>query len=151
MTAWFIVAILAGSLIALTAYTLKIRKDKTKSDLYAAIQLRILLKHFGAATTAEYYIDTLETTDGTSATLLGLYLAAGLSLEQSADTIHILTKKGAWAVEKYRQNGADTRTKVINALAAKLKVMEVKFREEAIAYNEALKNSPHKRGSSPTN
>jgi hypothetical protein len=147
--AWLIVVILSVALIALTAYTLKIRKAKTTSDLYASIQLKILLKHVGAAKTAEYYIDTLETTEGSGPTLLGYYLAAGLPLESSADTIDIITKrgptaKGARYIENYRRNAAETRTTVINSLAAKLKLMEDKLRDEASDYNEALKNASHK-------
>ena len=147
--AWLIVAILSAVLIVdLIAHTLR-HNSNTKPDpnneLIIVVLLKALITHFGAARTAQYYLDALESTKDTDPILRGLYKKAGLP-EAYADPIHMMTKEGGWTQEQYsqyEQNNAKHRKIVLGVLTDDLKKAEDRFNDESKAYNEMLKKTFH--------
>jgi len=145
--AWLIVAILSAALIAdLTAHILIKTNPNTKTnpnnELIIVVLLKALITHFGAARTAQYYLDGLESTKDTDPILRGLYKDAGLP-EEYADHRYMMSKEGGWTYEQYKQNDAKNRKIVLRALTAQLRRAEDRFNDESKAYNEMLKKTFH--------
>jgi len=151
---WLLVAIPVATLIVgLLAYILW-PESSTKSNVYNELVIVVLLKalitHFGAAKSAQYYLDALESTSDTDHILRGLYKRAGAPGDY-VDATRMMTKEGGWTQEQYRQyehDNAKYRKMALGVLTADLKKAEARFRAETKAYTNLLRKTSHKRDSS---